>query len=198
MAGNPQQQQSPFRRYWWGTLIALFLIALCCGVAGGAFGRDIVDRVVGNPPGTEAATEPPTVPSVKIPTDSPTATDIVINTEAAATATDTPTATATATATSAVTCRCQGPDLVCSSGATIKNSPRCPTPIPPTKTPAPAACTPGWKPASGCTCCGYDLYCADGSVGIFNPQCACKCQGTTLVCADGGSIPNAKQCGGTP
>jgi hypothetical protein len=203
MAEEPQEQ-SVFRRYWWALLIALFLVALCCGVAGGAFGRDIIDQLTGKSATespTEGATEPP---SIEIPTDSPTATGEIVETEitpsatATATSTSTPTATATRPAGSNVTCRCSGTDYVCSNGSTTKNSPKCPTAVPPTVTSAPAACTAGWKPASGCTCCGYDLYCADGSVGVFNPQCACKCEGTTFVCADGGRIPNSTECGYKP
>jgi hypothetical protein len=45
-----------------------------------------------------------------------------------------------------------------------------------------------------CECRGNDLYCSDGTVAVFNPQCACHCEGTTLFCADGGSIPNYSDC----
>jgi len=206
MNENPQEEQSLFRRYWWVLLILLFVIALCCGVLGGAFGRDLVDRIVKPPLPTEEVTEIPddsgAAPAIDIPTDSPTATAIEIETETLTpTPTETPTPTVTATATRSgpvVTCKCKGTDYVCSNGVTTKNSPRCPTPVAPTATTAPAACTAGWKPASGCTCCGNDLYCADGSVGIFNFACACHCEGTTGVCNDGGTIKNAPQCGGKP
>lgn len=200
MNDNPREAQSPFRRYWWALLIVLFLVALCCGVLGGAFGRDLLERITGTQPPVEAVTPPPgegTQPAIAIPTDSPTLTEVAVDTQAVMTPTptDTPTPTATATLSGpAVTCKCEGTSYVCSNGVTTKNSPKCPTAVPPSVTPAPAACTAGWKPASGCTCCGNDLYCADGSVGVFNFACACHCEGTTGVCNDGGHIPNAVQC----
>jgi len=88
------------------------------------------------------------------------------------------------------------------NGATTPNNPWCatdtPTPVVTvTASEAPSeACTAGWLPASGCTCCGNDQWCADGSVGVFNPKCACHCEGTTRVCNDGNQQPNAPECGG--
>ncbi len=61
-------------------------------------------------------------------------------------------------------------------------------------TSTPAECTAGWLPASGCTCCGTTLTCADGTVAQFNPKCGvgggntCKCActstGITVVCTN--------------
>jgi hypothetical protein len=197
MSYPDQQEQSPFRRYWW-VLAILLVICLCLGAVAG--GRDALIDLLNPQVPTETATE---VVITEVPGDQPTETEP--STEVTETITETPPPTetevgVTATATkpgSNVTCRCQGSDLICSNGATTKNSPQCPTPIPPSVTPKPAACTAGWLPSSGCTCCGYDLWCADGSIGVFNPQCACNCQGTTLVCADGNSVPNSPECGGS-
>ncbi len=52
-------------------------------------------------------------------------------------------------------------------------------------TQAPAECTAGWLPASGCTCCGTTLTCADGTVAQFNPKCGVGGTGCKCVCPVG-------------
>jgi hypothetical protein len=49
-----------------------------------------------------------------------------------------------------------------------------------------------------CTCSGFDLVCADGTVSHGFPTCAagptCSCDGTTLNCSDGTSQDNSPAC----
>jgi hypothetical protein len=46
-------------------------------------------------------------------------------------------------------------------------------------------------PESGCECRGQDLYCADGTIGLFNPQCT---GGDVCICVCDLTDPNTKKC----
>jgi hypothetical protein len=198
--------QSPFRRYGWLLgVMAVLLILMCAGIgmmeaAGG--GPSILARLRSSA-GLDAPA-PTFIPShsdAAAPASTPTATVVSSETPPPL---DTPTVTASSLPAVAVTCKCQGPNYVCSDGGVTRNSPRCA----PQATVACSCNGHNWVCSDGtrskndircglvCQCQGNDLYCNDGTIGIYNPECACKCDCTTMICNDGGTEPNAAFCGG--